>query len=192
MSSCAPFFASVAGNADNWPRSIVFPGPSDPTRPGVKATRTSKALSSTALPWLAEAVKGPSPKAVVTVNPRLSVPWLHWIPFGAFNPSLRSDSESVVVSKDSVSLAPTRLAKIRPTSTSRSSWWVSSMHRTIGRSKLSCFWSFLKSKILDNQCANSGYDSGFWCQYDDELAAGLRALEAEICYQMVNDDCACT
>ena len=86
----------------------------------------------------------------------------------------------------------TGLAKIRPTSTSRSSWWVSSMHRTIGRSKLSCFWSFLKSKILDNPYANSGYDSGFWCQYDHESAAGLRALEAEICYQMVNDDCACT
>ena len=33
--SCATFSASVAGNTDNWPRSIASPGPPAPTRPGV-------------------------------------------------------------------------------------------------------------------------------------------------------------
>ena len=71
---------------------------------------------------VAEAEKGRSPKAVLTANLRLPVPWPNWNPSGTCNPSLRS--VSVVGSKDSVSWTLIGLAKIRLSSTSRSSWLI--------------------------------------------------------------------
>merc|ERR1712051_322959 len=72
------------------PRSTVSQGQLGQTRPVVLDTRTSKAMSSTALLCVGGVANDPSPRVPLCVNPRLPVVSNNKSPCETFNQLLRN------------------------------------------------------------------------------------------------------
>merc|ERR1711963_238718 len=76
--------------------SPIGQGPPVPTRLVVLVIRTSKASSSSALPCVVEAAKGPLPKVAPTVNPNPLVPSSNRNLFVTCNPLLKKELAAVL------------------------------------------------------------------------------------------------